>query len=175
MKKITTLLMISFLTSLVIIACKKEDDKTTPTDQCLTTDCGSHGSCDQGICECEENYEKDAAGKCEKLARVKFLGEYNVSEACDYSSSSYTANFTVQNNDADSIVRISNIWNSFNNVIGVIKGDSVFVRRQITNNNHFVVGSGKLVNNTIELNILITDENDVNNVLNNRCVFTYTR
>lgn len=63
--KFSTLLPILFLFLAFSAGCK-----------CAFKNCGSHGDCNAGVCECEEGYELDAKGKCETEIRSKFIGTW---------------------------------------------------------------------------------------------------
>ena len=53
------------------------------SDPCKDVVCGDHGTCTEGVCDCETGYEKDTADLCNTLMRAKFVGSFQAAESCD--------------------------------------------------------------------------------------------
>jgi hypothetical protein len=47
---------------------------------CKNVECGTHGTCNGGDCECESGYDKNADGQCSNPWSLKFVGTYAVKE-----------------------------------------------------------------------------------------------
>ncbi len=67
------------------------------SDPCAKTDCGVHGTCNSGVCDCATGYETDPGnGRCDVISREKFYGTYSLSETCtDKSGATVTAKYDV--------------------------------------------------------------------------------
>lgn len=50
---------------------------TTEPDPCAKVECGPHGACNNGTCDCAPGYEKDVNGRCDLLITDKLTGKYN--------------------------------------------------------------------------------------------------
>lgn len=74
------------------------------TDPCKDVLCGDHGSCTEGVCNCETGYEKDADGLCNVESRAKFIGSFNADELCDTSTYNYIVNVS---NNSTSITKFN--------------------------------------------------------------------
>lgn len=146
-------------------------------DACKDIECGEFGTCNEGVCLCESYYELGADNKCSVLERAKFLGSYNVSESCQFSTADYTSNINTNNTTANNEVRISNVWDSFNNaVVGTVAGNTITIARQTPDNDsYYIQGSGVLEGSTVVFTVTITDESDATAILTNNCTFTYAK
>lgn len=52
------------------------------TDPCKDVDCGTQGTCTEGLCVCNSGYEKDSTGKCNIEWAAKFAATYSVQDTC---------------------------------------------------------------------------------------------
>lgn len=43
-------------------------------DKCKDVECGAHGTCNEGVCDCAAGYEQDTNGRCDVLINQKFVG-----------------------------------------------------------------------------------------------------
>lgn len=57
-----------------------------------------YGDCEEGICNCEDGYEKE---DCSVAARDKFLGVYDITEACDPLDTVTGYQFTIEQDIAN--------------------------------------------------------------------------
>jgi hypothetical protein len=75
MKKILlTLATVMSLTSVVYLTSCEEDP-------CKTTDCGVHGTCNAGTCDCASGYEIDKVnGRCDIIVSSNFISDYTAAE-----------------------------------------------------------------------------------------------
>lgn len=163
-----------FTFMLILVGCKKEQKNgdNAGTSVCATVDCGPNGTCNQGICDCDEYYESNQ-GKCNVLEREKFLGTFDYDETCTSSTDSYEMSIT-KNDMFDSlhVIRFSKIWGQ-PNIQGKVYGDSIKIERQLIQPNTYIVGKGKLENNVITISAFISVEEFGNASTN--CVFILTK
>jgi hypothetical protein len=61
-------------------------------DKCKKVECGTNGTCLEGLCNCTSGYEGD---KCETMSSTKFVGLYNQKDAVSCDSASYTVAITL--------------------------------------------------------------------------------
>jgi len=93
------------------------------SDACKDVDCGTNGTCFSGDCVCDDGYEIGASGKCDTESRVKFYGNYNVSETCGGPADTYSSG--IEAGPSITEVKITNFGNSGLNVNGTIDGDKL--------------------------------------------------
>jgi hypothetical protein len=132
------------------------------TDPCKDVVCGDHGTCLEGVCNCENGYEKDSAGLCNTEIRAKFVGSWTVSDNCSQSgTASYTVSVTASTANILE-VKITNFWGSFvNQGTATIDGSTINIARQEPDaDQYFISGSGTInaANNSIAWNYNISDE-----------------
>ena len=176
MKSLKLFSLLCLIVLAALTSCKKDQETVTPTDPCISKDCGIYGICNQGTCNCDDPYEFDETGKCSRLASLKFIGNYEVNESCSNGTyGSYPAQIIQNSFGADSIVRITEVWQSFPYVTAVVKGDSIFIRRQNPISvPYYIEGKGKYVDGTVTINTKISYElpNEYTEIT---CTFTYTK
>lgn len=99
---------------------------TSCEDFCKGVDC-VNGDCSEGICICQQGYEKDSAHICSIRSRERFLGNYSVSQDCK--TDLFDAEIIEDNNVAR--VRITRFSNVFNlNVIADVQRDTLHIALQ---------------------------------------------
>ena len=49
-------------------------------DACAKVECGTHGKCNAGTCDCDAGYEKDTNGRCDLITSTKYTGSYTATE-----------------------------------------------------------------------------------------------
>ena len=64
--------VLAFATTVSLTSCNE--------DLCKNVECGAHGTCNAGVCDCEAGYENDTNGRCDVISSTKFVGEFNASE-----------------------------------------------------------------------------------------------
>lgn len=148
------------------------------TDPCKDVVCGDHGSCLEGVCNCENGYEKDSAGLCNTEIRAKFQGSWTVSDNCSQSgTASYTVSVTASTANILE-VKITNFWGSFvNQGTATIDGNTINIARQEPDADlFFISGSGTInaANNSIAWNYNISDETGAAPVVD-VCTATWTK
>ncbi len=122
------------------------------SDACKDVDCGTNGTCFSGDCVCDDGYEIGASGLCDTESRVKFYGNYNVSETCGGPADTYASSISAGTSITQ--VNISNFGNSGLNVAANIDGDNLTVPSTSLNiggNAVTVTGTGTIVGNVLTL------------------------
>ncbi len=184
MKKITLLSILVFIAStLIIIACKKEEPQPTTTppapvtvNLCDDVDCGGFGICDEGVCDCPNPYDLDENGKCNVFAREKFVGTYDTDEVCTNSSSSHTVQIGFYQYEPEKdIIRITNLWGGQETVIGRVVKDSVYIDNQQATYgmDYYIEATGKYTNGVLVINARLGYEDPEPQYTN--CTFTCTK
>lgn len=51
-------------------------------DPCAKVECGTHGTCNEGTCDCATGYEQDTNGRCDLTWTSKFAGKYTCKDKC---------------------------------------------------------------------------------------------
>jgi len=121
-----------------LVACKKDDP-----DPCENVSCLNGGTCNDGSCRCAAGYE---GGTCATEQRSKFLGVYNVSEACGSGNFTYTMNINTSAAGVQNVV-FSNFGGYGVTVNGTINGSSITVPNQtldVTGTSATFSGSGQI-------------------------------
>jgi hypothetical protein len=130
-------------------------------DPCKDVECGVHGTCNTGTCDCEFGYELDPVnGRCDLISREKFKGTFAVFDTC---STTKTSTYTVVATDGATIVdlNITGFWKgAFKNAIKAkVDGSKITIARQEPDaDKFFVEGSGTIKNGTITWTYKISDE-----------------
>ncbi|MBK7939269.1 MAG: hypothetical protein IPJ82_20285 [Lewinellaceae bacterium] len=122
------------------------------SDACKDVDCGANGTCFSGDCVCDDGYEIGASGQCDTESRVKFYGNYNVSETCGGPADTYASSISAGSSITQ--VNIGNFGNSGLNVSAEISGDELTVPSTpltIGGNTLTVSGSGTIVGNILTI------------------------
>jgi len=115
-----------FLCTLLTLSC---------ANPCKKIECGTHGTCNEAskACDCQTGYELDASGKCDQVARDKFIGFYNVGEAC-VGGGYYAVEIAAHSTDIEKVILkgFSNISKSLNKleVIAEVKGNTLHIPTQ---------------------------------------------
>ena len=151
-------------------------------DPCKNVECGVHGTCNAGTCDCAAGYEKDTNGRCDLTWSQKFVGDYSVKDVCTDSkgkASNYAYEVGIKALTAVNTVSVSNFGgftltsgnlkvDASNNLVidftdstgRIFKGKGTFVKATTT--------AGKDVINA-SYSITFSDKSVEN------CVGTYTR
>lgn len=120
MKKLMFILatVLAFATTVSLTSCEE--------DPCKNVECGAHGTCNAGVCDCEAGYEKDTNGRCDLLWSQKFVGDFACKDVCTDSkgkASNYDYEVSVKALTAANTVSISN-FGGFTLTSGTLKVDS---------------------------------------------------
>ncbi|MDZ4845278.1 MAG: hypothetical protein SH857_06980 [Chitinophagales bacterium] len=123
-------------------------------DLCIVNavDCGANGDCADGACVCDAGYEGDS---CQTVSRVKFLGVYDVTDACSASgAASYQSTITASGTTINKVL-IDNFWDSFVNAVeGTISGSTITIPTQEPDGDGFTVtGTGTISGDAITLTL----------------------
>jgi hypothetical protein len=106
------------------------------------------GGCD---CECNEGYEGD---DCATLERAKFIGTYNVTEAC--TSGNFTYSLTITESSTGISAAIIGNFGDFNvNVTGTADGNILTIANQTVGGGTFQ-GSGQITGNILTITYTVT-------------------
>lgn len=147
-------------------------------DECADVNCGTHGTCAEGVCTCDDGYEKDANGQCNTERRAKFIGTYNCTVLCD-------GGVPVNNISSDIIATGNNINGiQIKNFAG--SGSSVVMDCTVKADNSLVIndtlsilglqtvfaGTGSFVSNTSTLTLSYTQ---TSNVGTTTCIYTMVK
>jgi hypothetical protein len=124
---------------------------TSCKDECKNVECGTNGTCVDGICDCNAGHEGD---NCEREVRAKFLGSYAFSENCTSGPDSYTVNVTPDGSDV-TMIRIANIYDAGQTTTATVSGMSLTIASQ-TFASGTISGSGSISGNNVTLTYSIT-------------------
>ena len=119
------------------------------SDPCKDVKCGDNGTCFEGACVCDPGYEQGTTGLCDTESRVKFYGDYNVTETCS-PNSSYSSRITAVSDVSK--INISNFGDSNQNVTATVDGNTFTVASQtimVSGNSVTVTGSGSISGTTV--------------------------
>lgn len=125
------------------------------TDNCKDVDCGTNGTCFEGVCDCDAGYEIGTDGKCDTEMRAKFVGTYNTSESCDGTATGTFSNSITNSGVNVSSIIISNFGDSGLNVTATVDGTDVTVPATTLNvggTAYEVTGSGSISGSTLTIN-----------------------
>ena len=64
--------VLAFATTFSLTSCNE--------DPCKSVECGTHGTCNAGTCDCAAGYEKDTNGRCDLITSSLYLADYNAAE-----------------------------------------------------------------------------------------------
>ena len=151
--------MKSLLKSLAVVASAVSTfSACSEEDKCKDIICGEFGTCNEGICDCLPNYEKDADGLCSVLERAKFTGNYNVTTSCgrDYSAS-------ISNGTELNEIKFNSLVADGNGtvLVGIVSGNTVTIARTRDLDESmffFYEGEGKIENGVLTINLIGTEE-----------------
>lgn len=119
------------------------------TDACKDVTC-VNGECSDGDCECDEGYE---GTECETAMNTKFLGVFNVTDAC---VSGYSQTITA-GTAANEIV-FSNLGNFTNAAVvkATVDGTSLTISNYTDGAGRKFQGTGTISAGTITMNYIVT-------------------
>ena len=150
----------------------------TSCDECADVTCENGGTCEEGVCQCTDNFYGDAcevecvngtygsgsclcdAGyegdACTDESRADMIGTYTGAEVCGSGNDNYSSTVT-EASDVDKIL-ISNLYNTFSaNVVATVDGNSFSIASQDPDNNGVTVsGSGSINDNASIMTITFT-------------------
>lgn len=149
-------------------------------DDCKDVTCENGGTCNEGECECTDNYFGDncethcvngayAGGSCdcdagyegdacETMSRDKFVGSYSVSDNCTGSGAdTYTVAIATSSGEVTDVL-ISNFWALFtNSVKATISGNTITIDSQEPDGDGWLVtGNGTYADGSITFTYSIT-------------------
>ena len=99
------------------------------SDPCKDVKCGDNGACFEGACVCNDGYELGATGLCDTESRVKFYGNYNVSETCTPTANG-TYSSTISSGADITKINITNFGDSALNVSATVDGTNITIPSQ---------------------------------------------
>jgi hypothetical protein len=106
--------------------------------------CGSNGTCLDGLCNCEDGYEGD---RCETLSNLKFIGHWKGQEIHEYNGVTDTIkiDWTAQASTTLPDLKITNTNGTINTL--KLKGDKLTVQNEIVlDNKHIITGGTATIN-----------------------------
>ncbi len=127
-------------------------------DPCKDVDCGANGTCFEGTCACDVGYEAGTSGKCDTESRVKFYGNFNVTEICNPGGTGTFSSAISAGTDI-SKVNISNFADSGLNISANVDGSAITIPSQALTINSTaanVSGTGTISGTTITLNYTVS-------------------
>jgi hypothetical protein len=120
-------------------------------DECKNVDCGTNGTCEEGVCICDAGYVGD---NCQTEERAKFLGSYAFSENCTTGQDTYTVTITADGADVQKI-RIANIYDAGITVVASVSGSSLTIASQAFGQ-ATISGSGTISGTSLTLTYTVT-------------------
>ncbi|GAB5539722.1 MAG: hypothetical protein Salg2KO_18250 [Salibacteraceae bacterium] len=189
MKKIN-LLMVALIGAMTLTL--------TSCDECKDVTCDNGGVCEEGVCQCTDNFFGDAcevecvngsyadgtctcdAGyegeACTVLSREDMIGTYSGNDACSSTGASDSYNSSVAASSAsDEGVLITGLWDGFfiNNITGTVDGDVITMPNQEPDSDGYTIeGTGTYSDGTISWSFTVT-ETTTNTV--DQCTMTATK
>lgn len=125
-------------------------------DPCKDNLCGGNGTCQEGVCLCNNGYELDKEGACTVISRNQFLGSFNATETCSKTTEKHYIDI-VEHSNVDKLI-IKNLYNHPNNeVIAQIKEDTFSFSEQLTADNFVLTGKGWLIDSTVYIQYKISN------------------
>ena len=134
------------------------------TDPCKDVVCGEQGNCSEGICICNDGYEKDASNLCNTTWASKFVGSsLNSVDTCTSDTVFYVNYFCNITEVNEKTLEIENLG-GFNNPslgfthtinIDVLNSYDVSINATDANNNTFE-GTGFKSGNVLYFNYVVT-------------------
>lgn len=145
-------------------------------DFCVTQNviCENEGTCVDGTCECPEGY---SGTSCEIEDRAQFIGDYNVSDFCDFGMSSYNISITDSSSTITEII-IENFSGIGVAVEATVSGDKLTIPSQEVfvptppQGTARIEGSGSISGTILSLTYSLAD---LGNGLTDNCESTCTK
>lgn len=120
-------------------------------DACKDVECGDNGTCVDGDCQCDTGYE---GTDCDTEERAKFIGTYNVTEAC--TSGNYTYSITTATSASGiTTIIISNFGDYGVNVTATVNGSNLTIANQTVGGGTFS-GTGQISGNILTITYNVT-------------------
>lgn len=142
-KRLFQILGVVAITGLGLTSCE--------VDPCSDVECGDNGTCVDGDCVCDAGYE---GTDCDTESRAKFIGTYNVTEACTSGNYTYSISATTSATGITSII-ISNFGDYGVNVTGTVSGSNLTIANQTVGGGTFS-GSGQISGNILTITYNVT-------------------
>ncbi|MCB0767818.1 MAG: calcium-binding EGF-like domain-containing protein [Flavobacteriales bacterium] len=149
MKLVHLSLLVGLSTTLLLSGCKKDEDP------CENVVCANGGSCNDGSCTCLSGYE---GSTCGTEVRAKFLGTYNVTEACPSGNFSYQITVTTSSAAVNRVI-INNFGGYGVSVAGSVSGSSLTIANQqidVGGTQGTFSGSGQLSGNILTITYTVS-------------------
>jgi hypothetical protein len=121
------------------------------TDACKDVDCGTNGTCLEGVCLCDTGYE---GVNCDTEERADFIGTYNVTEVCASGDYTYSITVTTSATGISSII-VTNFGDYDVNINGTVVGDNVTFASQTVGGGTFS-GTGQVNGNVLTISYNVT-------------------
>ncbi len=170
----------------------------TSCDECADITCENGGTCEEGVCQCTDNFFGDAcevecvngtyasgsclcdAGyegdACTVLSREDMIGSYIGSDACSNTGATDAYNSSVaESSSFDDGVLINGLWDTFfeNNITGTVDGDVITIPNQDPDSDGYTIeGSGTYTDGTIAWSFTVTE---TESGLVDQCTMTATK
>lgn len=130
-------------------------------DLCYEIECQNGGTCVDGLCDCPGAWE---GLRCDTLARLKFMGAYNVTQTCGTDTTLFSCLVSSTGNPIDEINfdNFSNLANQYGItelVTAKVTGDGLFFAPQTlsgSGNTASISGSGAYGDNKININFNVS-------------------
>ncbi|MCB9186308.1 MAG: hypothetical protein H6601_06125 [Flavobacteriales bacterium] len=123
-------------------------------DACKDVECGDNGTCVDGDCQCDTGYE---GTDCDTEERAKFIGTYNVTEACTSGNYTYSITTAASGSGITTII-ISNFGDYGVNVTATVKNDNssqLVIANQTVGGGTFS-GTGQISGNILTITYNVT-------------------
>lgn len=167
------------------------------TDPCSDVDCGSNGTCFDGICECDPGYD---GTNCNIVIRSLFTGTFDATEICDTTPDGEQDDYVsviTESFDGPEYIVIDNIYNFSNDPYFNIQPEEAAVLASVSSTggeyvvlieeqnftsgalpNYEIIGSGTYdpatAQITLEYSITDLDEEPDSEYYSDYCTVVYT-
>jgi hypothetical protein len=119
-------------------------------DTCKDIMCGDNTICEEGVCNCLPDFEKNNKGICVSTLvsdRDKFVGNWNVTENCSFFGDTFNS-FITKHLSIDDQLIISNLSERYTVYAIMISSSEFEIPFQISGNTS-IIGSGSYVGSTM--------------------------
>ena len=121
------------------------------TNLCSGVNCGTHGNCYYGNCECETGYE---GGQCDSLVTDKFLGIFHLTANCNGNLNNYNSTIIANGPPSSREIKIAPVLGEL--LYAKVSGRNITIGGQEVPNGTTYSGSGSINDDGTQIHLDIT-------------------